>query len=472
MGSFTRRRLASIRVRTTLAATLVVGVAAIVAGLVLVQVLRATLTHNLDALAKVRASDVATLMRSGTLRDTIPSAFEETSLVQVVDPAGHVIASSANLQGQSPILDRVSLNGGPEIRTVQSLPIGEGQAFRVVIEHASSGPNPVTILVATSLGPTNGTLHDVSLALLLTLPVLLVVVASTAWIMTGRTLRPVESIRQQVAEISTRELSRRVPVPTTSDEVERLARTMNSMLGRLEEARAREERFVADASHELRSPISAVRAQLETALAHQGGVEWPAVARTVLDEELGMERVISELLLLARADAGTLAEHRMVLDLRQLVQVELDGLGQREGVTLDASTTSEARVVGDPDQLARVIRNVVENAQRHAAGSVSVEVAVAGQNAEVIVADDGPGIPPADRERVFDRFTRLDEARSRRSGGVGLGLPIAKEIVTAHGGSIAVADAAKGARIVIRLPLASEVQARVHAGGPLSGRSP
>jgi hypothetical protein len=139
MGNFARRRLASLRVRTTLAATLVVGVAAIVAGLVLVQVLRATLTHNLDALAKLRVSDVATLVRSGTLRDTIPSAFEETSLVQVVDGAGHVVASSANPQGQSPILDRASLNGGAEIRTVGGLPIGEGQAFRVVIEHASSG---------------------------------------------------------------------------------------------------------------------------------------------------------------------------------------------------------------------------------------------------------------------------------------------------------------------------------------------
>jgi signal transduction histidine kinase len=240
---------------------------------------------------------------------------------------------------------------------------------------------------------------------------------------------------------------------------------MNSMLGRLEEARAREERFVADASHELRSPISAVRAQLETALAHQGGVEWPAVARTVLDEELSMERLISELLLLARADAGALPGHRIALDLRQLVQVELDSMDGREGVTVDASAVSEARVVGDPDQLARVIRNVVENAQRHAASSVSIEVAVAGQNAEVIVTDDGPGIPPSDRERVFDRFTRLDEARSRRSGGVGLGLSIAKEIVTAKGGSIAVTDTAKGARILIRLPLASGVEPRVHFAG-------
>jgi signal transduction histidine kinase len=209
---------------------------------------------------------------------------------------------------------------------------------------------------------------------------------------------------------------------------------------------------------------SEVRCRLfETALVHQRGIDWPAVARTVLDEELSMERLIDELLMLARADAGALIDDRTIVDVATLALREVDHIEPRRGMTVDVSAGSSAPVMGVPDQLARVIRNLVGNAQLHAASRIAVEVAVVGGDAVVIVADDGPGIPLSQRERVFDRFTRLDEARSRRSGGVGLGLSIAKEIVGAHGGTIAVADAANGARLVIRLPLAREGEPQAQA---------
>ena len=450
-----RRRLASLRVRTTLAATLVVGVASLITGLILLQLLRGTMTHNIDAVANARASDVAALVRSGNLPDPIPTPFEEGSLVQVLDSAGHVVASSSNVQGESPIVNPVSVPAGTGARTIQQLPIGEGGSFRMVTERATSNRGTDTILVAISLGPVDSALRDVTWSLLAALPILLGVVAVTTWIMTGRTLRPVESIRAQVAEISTQEMDRRVPVPDASDEIQRLATTMNSMLDRLEAAQARETRFVADASHELRSPLAAVRAQLETALAHAKDADWPAIATTVLNEELSMERLITDLLLLARADHGNLANTRTSLDLRQVVLDELNHVPLRQGLTLDVSAMSDAQVIGDPEQLARVIRNLFENAQRYASSTVTVELATKEKDAEIVIADDGPGIPPSEKEQVFDRFMRLDEARSRRSGGIGLGLSIAREIVEAHGGTIAVTEAAKGARVAVRLPLAT-----------------
>jgi signal transduction histidine kinase len=272
------------------------------------------------------------------------------------------------------------------------------------------------------------------------------------WLLMGRALGPVEAMRSQVAEISARDLDRRVPEPPVDDEIGRLARTMNAMLDRLQASSARQRRFVADASHELRSPLAAGRTQLEVALAHPADGGWQTTAAGLLREHQRMERLVGDLLFLARSDDGGPPVRAVPLDLDDVVFAEAAALRSRTSVRLDLSKVSGARVVGDAESLARVVRNLVENAERHARAVVAVELSVTEGAVELVVADDGSGIQPADREQVFDRFVRLDDARSRNDGGAGLGLAIVREIVVAHGGTVTVGESRSGARLVVRLP--------------------
>jgi signal transduction histidine kinase len=232
---------------------------------------------------------------------------------------------------------------------------------------------------------------------------------------------------------------------------------MNGMLDRLESASSRQRRFVADASHELQSPLASARAQLEVGLAQAGETDWPGTATDVLEEHERMGRLVRDLLFLAHADEGGPAAPRGPVDLDDIVLSEVARLRSRERVAFDISRVSAGRVRGNHDELTRTVRNLLENAERHAAGSVWVELR-GGSEVELVVADDGPGIPPGDRERIFERFTRLDDARAREGGGTGLGLAIAKEVVEAHGGSIAVVESAVGARVAVRLPSADGAQ--------------
>jgi signal transduction histidine kinase len=271
----------------------------------------------------------------------------------------------------------------------------------------------------------------------------------------GRALEPVEAIRRQVAEISVSALDRRVPEPATGDEIERLARTMNQMLARLDAAARRQRAFVADASHELHSPLATIRAKLEVGLGRPDAVDWPAVVGGWLDEQARLERLVENLLVLAQADDGAAIRSPRVVDLDELVLRELRDLRARGRVRLDVSGVTGGRVVGDADQLRRVVRNLLDNAELHATSAVRVELAQSDPDAVVLaVSDDGPGIAASQRERVFERFVRLDEARNRRAGGAGLGLAIVREIVTAHGGTARAEETEAGARLVVRLPAA------------------
>jgi signal transduction histidine kinase len=232
---------------------------------------------------------------------------------------------------------------------------------------------------------------------------------------------------------------------------------MNEMLDRLQLAGERQRRFVADASHELKSPLAAVQAELEVALAHPGQADWTATATRLLAEDHRMERLVADLLFLSQCDDGdfsSLMAPPEIVDLEAVVRDEAGRLALRVTVPVDvdiALPPGRAAIAGQPEHLARVVRNLLENAVRHARAAVSVSLRVAGGELEMVVADDGPGIGPADRSRVFDRFTRLDDARSRDEGGSGLGLPIAREIVEAHGGRISIGDG-PGGRLVVRLP--------------------
>jgi signal transduction histidine kinase len=243
-----------------------------------------------------------------------------------------------------------------------------------------------------------------------------------------------------------------VPEPGTPLEIDRLARTMNAMLARLQAAAERQRRFVADASHELRSPLARMRAELEVDAAHPSSADPRATAESVLAETVGLQRLVDDLLLLARGDAGALPTRRDVVDLDDVVTAPI-ARARTAGATVDASAVRPVQVRGDRAQLERAAANLVENAVRHARGRVTVTVAErpAG-TAELVVADDGPGIPAADRERVFERFARLDAARSTADGGAGLGLAIARDIAERHGGGLTLGPSDAGARFVLTLP--------------------
>jgi signal transduction histidine kinase len=244
-----------------------------------------------------------------------------------------------------------------------------------------------------------------------------------------------------------------VPEPPADDEIGRLARTMNQMLGRLEMFTERQRRFVADASHEMQSPIASTRAELEIATAHPEATDWVATAAELLEDNLRMERLVQDLLYLARAEDPMRAVAPSRLDLDDIVFAEAARVRSRSRVLVDTSRVSAAEVRGNADQLGRVIRNLLENATRHARTRVTIELDRGDDDRiRLVIADDGPGIAAPERERIFERFTRLDSSRSRGTGGAGLGLAIAREIVEAHGGRVFVADAAVGARFVVDLP--------------------
>ena len=459
----------SVRTRTAAASVLVVGAGVVAAGVAVAALLHQTLLDDTDRAAVHGAQDVAALIQAGSFpaRLLIPTDRDHDQvLVQVVGPDGRIVSASDRMAG-APLM----LAGPPpplgerRIATVRGVSIEPSESFRVVALTTPGPAGAYTVYAGTELGLVARS--DATLRRLMVLggPPFLAMVAVVSWIIADRALRRVEGIRAEVDAIIPEALQRRVPEPPGDDEITRLTRTMNEMLERLQLAGERQRRFVADASHELKSPLAAVQADLEVALAHPATADWPATAARLLAEDERMERLVADLLFLAQCDEGdfsslTAPAEAVALDL--LVGDEVARLGGRWAVPvdvdLDPRLTGElagraSAVAGRPEHLARAVRNLLENAARHARRSVSVTLRVTGPDIELMVVDDGPGIDPAQRGRVFDRFTRLDDARGRDEGGTGLGLPIAREIVEAHGGRISIGDG-PGGRFVVRLPLA------------------
>jgi signal transduction histidine kinase len=315
----------------------------------------------------------------------------------------------------------------------------------------------ITLVAQQSLASVDDTVNSVSQALLLAVPGLVILMGLAIWYVTGRALRPVEDIRLEAEEITGTTMHRRVPEPATDDEVGRLARTMNAMLARLETSAQKQRQFVSDASHELRSPLASIRTNLEVALRNEESTDWSEVARRVLAEDERMEDTVAELLELARLD-----EAEAPLPIDTLPDVDLDEVVADLAITprrvpVDTTKVSAGRVHGREDQLSRAIRNLIDNAARHASEKVAVTLTTDEHTArvELFVDDDGAGIAPEDRSRVFERFTRLDEGRARDAGGLGLGLALVKGIVESHHGTVTIEDAPLGgARFTVSLPAA------------------
>jgi signal transduction histidine kinase len=445
-----RRRLAGIRSRTSLGAVFVVGLGLVLGSALMVQAQRRALIGDIETAAALRANDLAASLGEGTLPADLLVPQTDESLVQVVDGSGRVIASTTNLDGTTAFSSLMAPANGFSATTVRTVPVGDSE-FRVVAIRAETSGSTYTILVGKSLEPAEKSVRNLVLLLAIGIPPMLLLVGAVTWTMTGRTLRPVEAIRAEVETISTKDLHRRVPEPPVGDEIGRLAHTMNTMLARLETATAREQRFVADASHELRSPLAAIRAQLEVDLAHPTQTDWRHSHNEVLEEIGRMQRLVDDLLVLARADH----EHFLVgrtVDVDDIVFEECRRARTLTSVTVDSSLVSGAQMVGDAALLSRAIRNVLENAVRHAEHVVRVSLVEDRACVVITIEDDGPGVPPEMHAKIFERFGRSDDARARTEGGAGLGLAIAREIVDAHGGAVWVESASPGARFVMAIP--------------------
>ncbi|MDH6113954.1 signal transduction histidine kinase [Kitasatospora sp. MAP12-15] len=445
----------TVRARATLGACSVVAVALAASSYALVGLLDANLLQNAETDAEHQADTVAQLAIAGRL-DPLLQPTHGADFLQVVNATGKVLTSSQNLSGKPAISSQRPTTPGTVRNTWDVTRMGEEHRQRVVQVTTETPNGLVTVYAGTSLRDADAADATTTAALAVGVPLLLLTVGAVTWWVTGRALRPVEAIRAEVAAISDRDLHRRVPVPPTQDEIARLASTMNDTLDRLESSGVRQRQFIADASHELRSPIAVLRTQLEVAQA----VADPELRRELisgaLEDTARLEQLAADLLLLARMDAaGPVSAQRV--DLGDLVREAVESRrGDRVPVALELAPG--IALDGNRLLLTRLVTNLLDNAQRFAEQQVAVSLLVepdgpAGPGAVLEVTDDGPGIPAADRERVFERFARLDDSRSRDHGGAGLGLAIARDLASHHGGTLRAQDAPRGARLVARLPV-------------------
>ncbi|TQF74797.1 HAMP domain-containing protein [Rhodococcus spelaei] len=445
----------SVRTRSAVAAAVVVTICLAIAGAVLLLVLFRSLEHSAQDAAAARATQIA-----GQLRGELPAQLDQSLLatdsqigaVQVVDAQGRVLAGSNGAPDTALVPGILDLGEARDLGRVKGL--GGSSDYWISGLGASSGAGTVTVLVGADREPVELVAEKVGGLLAVGSPAIVALVVFGTYSLVGAALRPVEDIRTQVASISGPDLGRRVPVPPSHDEIAQLAATMNAMLARIEAGQLAQQRFVSDASHELRSPLATISAALELAQGRPDLVDAQLIDDSLLPETRRMHHLVEDLLLLARSDEGGLELQRVDVDLDDLLygeEVRLRGIGSLHTI----SRIEPCRVTGDRAALSRVIRNLVDNAARHARSTVTLDCHGESGVAVVTVSDDGPGIEPADRDRVFERFVRLDPTRTRSSGGAGLGLAIVEQIVRSHHGTVKVAEAVGGGAVfTVTLPAA------------------
>lgn len=455
-------RLRSLRVRITLFATLAVTAALVVAALGLVLTVERSLFGRLKTAAIDQLDVVADAVEAG--RDPNVGVTEPPDvLVQILDQEGNLVGSvprgalftiGCGSDCPSTFETPVDPDGAPLPDIVQA-PVGGGTIVQrldtaelILAQRTVDSPEGERTIVAIS--PFSGvsrSLDTVVTALWIGTPFLIAVVASVSWHFTGRTLRPVGAIARRAEEISHSTIGDRLPRTGTDDEVDRLVATLNSMLERLDASARRQREFVSDASHELRSPIAAIRAQLEVALAHPEGSSWVNVATDGLAETERLERLVGDLLALAKAEE--LGTQRDLVDLGEIVETEVERCAdERVAVEL-----TRMMVEGDAGQLERAFANLLDNARRFATDRIDVAVRRSKGAVVLSVDDDGPGIAEADQQRVFERFTRLQDGRTRNDGGVGIGLALVARVVEGHHGVVSCSRSSLGGtRFEVRLP--------------------
>jgi len=434
-------RARSLRARITLVSTAIVAVTLVLGALLFVLVLRTVLISEVSTAAERDLEQIeAEFESTGAL--TSFDADDDEILVQVTDSAGDLLAGSDSLDGRP-----VPLEADGDTQVVR-LP-DEDAAYAVATEEMDD----ITLAAGRTLETVDESVTTVGWLLAGAVPLLMAVVAVLTWIVVGRALSPVERMRREVDAVTATNLDRRIKDPGRADEIGRLARTMNTMLDRLDTSQRAQRQFVSDASHELRSPLASLRQYAEVAQAHPDRMSLEDLSEAVLDEGARLERLVRGMLLLAQVTERSLQATGRAVDLDDLMLAEARRLRNTMALTIDATGVGPARVHGDETLLGQVVRNLVDNAAQHALGRVTLTLRVEGTDAVLAVEDDGHGVPAAERDRIFERFVRLDASRARASGGTGLGLAIVRETVQAHGGTVRVVDGELGgARFEVRLP--------------------
>ncbi len=446
-----RRR--SLRARLTLVTSAGLALALAAAAVLLVSALRVSLIRGLDDSARQGAVEVAALIDQNRLPDPVPVAAG-TLTVQVLDAQGGITDVSPGADRLVPMLPPAQAQAAArtgQARMLAGPPLGLPSLLRVVAVPASGHQ---VVIAAVSYAQAGDSLATLAKALLIGTPLLFGLLALAIWLVTGYTLRPIAALRRGAAEVTQTGVPRDLPVPPARDEVRSLAVTLNDMLSRLADAQQRQRDLVSDTAHELRSPIASIRAQLEVALDHPNGLDWPETARDVHADTLRLARLTEDLLLLARLDGQHL--RRKPTDLSAVCGSVVARYSAAR-VPVRADAPEPCVVAGDPEALSRLLVNLLDNAVRHASGQVCVSLRGDDGWAVLVVSDDGPGIPAEDAERAFGRFSRLEAARNRTGeegvAGAGLGLAIVRSTAEAHGGSVSLSDAGPGLRVVVRLPL-------------------
>jgi len=439
-------RRASLRGRVVGSAAAVVGIALVIGAILFVVLFRWALLDSLRGSTEADASTIADRVSStGEPRLTEAERDDDDRLLQLVAADGRV-------------LDSNELGGSVGVDVVDewvTIAIDDEQ-YLVVVDDAESANGEVSVVVGAELDELDQSLASVIQLLVVAVPLLLALVSLVTWLVVGRALRPVEAMRRELEAITATSLRNRVDEPATGDEIHRLAVTMNGMLERLETSQRKQAQFVSDASHELRSPLASLRQFAEVAQGYPGQVTAEELASAIRDEGGRLESIVRAMLLLARSDETDLDRARREVDIDDLLDIEARRLRATTELVIDATGVAATRVTAHRELLAQVLRNLVDNAARHARSRVAMTARIEGGHAVVTIEDDGDGIPLHERDRVFERFVRLDEARARESGGSGLGLAIVWEIVGQHGGTVRVVDGALGGACVeLRLPVES-----------------
>ena len=444
-----------VRGRSVAVAVVVVFVALLIGGTALIMTLEADVEQTTEATARARASEVVAQLSTEGLEATDRAISDRTrsnSVVQILDDDGRVLQASSRDITHIPLSSQ-----RPEVGEYSSteadidIEHGAGGEWKVVVTATEIDDTLYYVLAAVPIGAQRSTIRSVAIFLLAGTPLLLGAVAVAVWMLVGRALRSVEEIRTTVADIDAQRLAHRVTVPPTRDEIAALATTMNVMLDRLQASDRSQRAFVSDASHELRSPLATLTTAGELAVTASPDRR-EALLSTMNLEIARLRGLVENLMTLARADAHDLAVQRVEIDLDDLLGDEVRRL-RLTGTVDVAADIAPARVVGDQQRLGQAIRNVVDNAARHAGTTVRLTSGLTDRDVVVWIDNDGPSVPPADRDRIFERFVRLDEARTRNDGGSGLGLAITRATVRAHEGDAAVVDGPPGwCRFEIRLP--------------------
>ncbi|MGP4026740.1 sensor histidine kinase [Actinomadura sp. 3N407] len=440
-----------IRIRVTLTAALVALIlSTALCAVLLTMVRRQAISDTVRDLAR-EGRRVTTAMTTGALEEAIERP--DDVLQQVVDVNGNVIAASPRMRGRAPV--RFPPPPAADDRRdgrICGIDAPGAECF-LIVEYRVGVARDTRFVY--SLTPMPGLFPRPLTAALLMLgvPFITGLVSFGMWVAASRALRPVDVIRRELDEITATDLERRVPHPARRDEVGMLAESINATLDRLEQAVARQRAFVSDVSHELRSPLAALRMELELALSAPEETDMAQTLRAILINTDRLAAVVDDLLALARLEADRNFQ-RETVDLTELTDQEVLRRPRRAQVTV--LSEGAVTVPGGRGELARLLTNLIDNAVRHAEREVTVILRLESPSTAVVeVIDDGIGIAPEDRERVFERFTRLAEGQHRDAGGTGLGLAISRDIAEAHRGSLILTDrtdGVPGARFVLRLP--------------------